>query len=58
LQKLLATHLANNPNAEYIQAGVGALSNSARNTLQLPGTNNLDLQGLPVRRVALSSTPG
>ncbi|MEJ7618206.1 MAG: hypothetical protein WKF30_14860 [Pyrinomonadaceae bacterium] len=36
-------YLANNPNAEYIQAGAGAASNSARNTLQLPGINNLDL---------------
>jgi hypothetical protein len=35
-------YLVNNPNAEYIQAGNGALSNSARNTLQLPGINNLD----------------
>ncbi len=35
-------YLANNPNAEYIQAGNGALSNGARNTLQLPGINNLD----------------
>ena len=35
-------YLANNPNAEYVQAGFGAISNSARNTLQLPGINNLD----------------
>ena len=35
-------YLAINPNAEYIQAGNGALTNSARNTLQLPGINNLD----------------
>ncbi|HEX8178315.1 MAG TPA: carboxypeptidase regulatory-like domain-containing protein [Pyrinomonadaceae bacterium] len=35
-------YLANNPNAQYIQAGLGALSNTARNTLQLPGINNLD----------------
>ena len=35
-------YLANNPNAEYIQAGDGVLTNSARNTLQLPGINNLD----------------
>ncbi|MFN2491744.1 MAG: carboxypeptidase regulatory-like domain-containing protein [Pyrinomonadaceae bacterium] len=35
-------YLANNPNAEYIQAGSGAIANSARNTLQLPGINNLD----------------
>ena len=36
-------YLADNPNAEYIQAGLGALANSARNTLQLPGINNFDL---------------
>ena len=35
-------YLVNNPNAEYIQAGNGALTNGARNTLQLPGINNLD----------------
>jgi len=35
-------YLADNPNAEYIRAGTGAESNSARNTLQLPGINNLD----------------
>jgi hypothetical protein len=35
-------YLADNPNAEYIRAGSGAVSNSARNTLQLPGINNLD----------------
>lgn len=35
-------YLANNPNAEYIQAGLGAVTSSARNTLQLPNTNNLD----------------
>ncbi|MCM3873520.1 MAG: hypothetical protein ND895_22785, partial [Pyrinomonadaceae bacterium] len=35
-------YLAVNPNAEYIQAGDGAITNGARNTLQLPGINNLD----------------
>ncbi|HEX8136809.1 MAG TPA: carboxypeptidase regulatory-like domain-containing protein [Pyrinomonadaceae bacterium] len=35
-------YVANNPNAEYIQAGPGAVSNSARNTLALPGINNVD----------------
>ena len=35
-------YLADNPNAEYIRAGLGAVSNSARNTLQLPGINNFD----------------
>jgi hypothetical protein len=35
-------YAAVNPNAEYIRAGAGAISNSARNTLQLPGINNID----------------
>lgn len=35
-------YVANNPNAEYIQAGRGAIATSARNTLQLPGIENLD----------------
>ncbi|HEX8499019.1 MAG TPA: carboxypeptidase regulatory-like domain-containing protein [Pyrinomonadaceae bacterium] len=35
-------YLADDPNAEYIQAGLGALSNSARNTLRLPAINNFD----------------
>ena len=35
-------YLADNPNAEYIRAGTGAVANSARNTLQLPGINNMD----------------
>ncbi|MEO7971549.1 MAG: carboxypeptidase regulatory-like domain-containing protein, partial [bacterium] len=35
-------YLADNPNAEYIRAGQGAISNSARNTMQLPGINNVD----------------
>ena len=35
-------YVATNPNAQYIQAGLGALANGGRNTLQLPGINNLD----------------
>jgi hypothetical protein len=38
----VVAYVADNPNAEYIRTGLGALSNSARNTLQLPGINNLD----------------
>lgn len=38
----VVAYLADNPNAEYIQTGRGAVSNSARNTLQLPGINNFD----------------
>jgi hypothetical protein len=36
-------YVANNPNAQYIRTGAGALSNLSRNTLQTPGTNNIDL---------------
>jgi hypothetical protein len=35
-------YLVVNPNAQYIQAGVGALSNTGRNTMQLPGIRNVD----------------
>lgn len=35
-------YLANDPNAQYIQAGVGAVATAGRNTLQLPGIENLD----------------
>ena len=38
----IVAYVADNPNAEYIRAGLGAISNSARNTLALPGINNLD----------------
>jgi hypothetical protein len=38
----VVAYLADNPTAEYIRTGLGAISNSARNTLQLPGINNLD----------------
>jgi len=36
-------YVANNPNARYIVAGSGALSNSGRNTLPFDPTNNIDL---------------
>ncbi len=35
-----------NPNAEYIRAGSGTLPNSARNTLPIRPTNNLDMTAL------------
>jgi hypothetical protein len=35
-------YAAINGNAQFIQAGSGAVSNVARNTLQLPGINNVD----------------
>jgi len=36
-------YVANNPNARYIVAGAGALSNGGRNTLPLDATNNIDM---------------
>ena len=36
-------YLANNPNAQYIRAGSGALTDTRRNTLQTPATNDIDL---------------
>ncbi len=36
-------YLANNPNAQYIQAGQGARATAGRNTLQMPAINNFDL---------------
>jgi len=35
-------YLATDPTAQYIQAGIGALANAGRNTLQLPAIQNLD----------------
>lgn len=35
-------YLAANPNAQYIQAGLGARATAGRNTLQLPAINNID----------------
>jgi hypothetical protein len=41
-EERIVGYVATNPNAQYIQAGAGALSNSARNTLLLPAIKNLD----------------
>lgn len=38
----IVAYVANNPNAQYVQAREGALTNGGRNTLQLPRINNLD----------------
>jgi hypothetical protein len=35
-------YLVNNPNARYVQAGLGAVSNIGRNTFTMPRINNLD----------------
>jgi hypothetical protein len=35
-------YLATNPNAQYIQAGLGARSTAGRNTLRMPAINNVD----------------
>ena len=36
-------YLATNPNAMYITAGAGALTNAGRNTILMPGINNFDV---------------
>ncbi len=48
----VVAYLANNPNAQYIQAGVGALATGARNTVALPHINNFDLTA--VKRISLT----
>jgi hypothetical protein len=39
----VVAYLANNPNAQYIRAGAGALATSGRNTLATRPTNDIDL---------------
>jgi hypothetical protein len=39
----IVAYVANNPNARYIVAQVGALANAGRNTLALKPTNNIDM---------------
>ena len=39
----IVAYLADNPNARYIQAGLGVYPNGGRNSLPLPGINNFDL---------------
>lgn len=38
----IVAYLANDPNAYFIQSGLGAIATSGRNNLQMPGINNLD----------------
>ena len=40
----IVAYVANNANARYVVAGLGALSNSGRNTFPLDHTNNFDAQ--------------
>ena len=40
--KTIVAYVANNPNARYIQAGLGAFANAGRNTFSLDRTNNFD----------------
>jgi hypothetical protein len=40
---VIVAYVAKNPTAQYIRPGLGALANTGRNTLQTPGTNNIDL---------------
>jgi len=39
----IVAYVANNPNARYVVAGVGALANGGRNTFPLKPTDNIDL---------------
>jgi hypothetical protein len=39
----IAAYVANNPNAQYITAGLGAYATSSRNTLETPPINNFDI---------------
>jgi len=39
----VVAYVANDPTAQYIRTGLGALATAGRNTLQTPGTNNIDL---------------
>jgi hypothetical protein len=39
----IVAYVAVNPNARYVTAGLGALSNTGRNTLPLGRTNNIDV---------------
>jgi len=48
----IAAYVATNPNARYVQAGLGAFPNGGRNTLPMNRTNNIDLQLL--KRFAFS----
>lgn len=38
----VVAYLATNPNARYIAVGQGGATNAARNTLRMPGINNVD----------------
>jgi len=39
----IVAYVANNPNARYVSAGVGALANGGRNTFPLHPINNIDI---------------
>jgi hypothetical protein len=42
----IVAYAANNPNARYIQAGLGAFANVGRNTLQAPPINDVDMNAV------------
>jgi outer membrane receptor protein involved in Fe transport len=50
----IVAYVATNPNARYIVAGLGALSNGGRNTLPLGRTNNIDASVL--KRISLTES--
>lgn len=43
LANTVVAYVANNPNAQYLAAGVGTLPNGGRNTIPIQATNNIDL---------------
>jgi hypothetical protein len=45
-QQFQVGYLANNPNAQYIQAGSGALATASRNTVPTPRINNWDMSAI------------
>lgn len=47
-------YLANNPNAQYIEAGLGAYANAGRNTAPLPGINDWDVTAL--KRISIGES--
>ena len=52
-------YLANDPNARFVQAGVGSMPTAERNSLRAPGINNIDLMVSKIlrdRRTRVSSS--
>jgi hypothetical protein len=50
----IVAYVANNPNARYVTAGLGARANGGRNTIQMPGINNFDIS--VIKRFSLTES--